>query len=108
MKRKGISSQSRLLHSALIQRGVEANIEKWDNHKHVDISIDSAGLYLEIDGDAHYLSAGSIMRDLKRDYYSTEDGFDTLRIPNYIIDSNIDAVADALSEVCRLRYSGRK
>jgi len=51
MKTNGISKQARMLHSALIQRGIEADIEKWDEHKHIDISIDSAGLYL-VNGDS--------------------------------------------------------
>lgn len=107
MKTRGISDQARQLHSALIQRGVEVEIEKWDDHKHIDLSAEAAGLYIEIDGDAHYTDAETIMRDLKRDYYSSEDGFDTVHIPNSIIDNNIDAVADALAEVIAERVSSK-
>lgn len=103
MKTNGISDQARQLHSALMQRGLEAEIEKWDGHKHIDLSIESAGLYLEINGDNHYLDPDTIMRDLKRDYYSNEAGFDTLHVPNYFIENEIDAVADALVEVARQR-----
>ncbi len=103
MKTNGISGQARMLHSALTQRGIEAEIEKWDKHKHIDISIDSAGLYIEIDGDDHYTNPDTILRDLKRDYFSNEDGYDTLHFPNHIIDKHIDAVADALVEVVENR-----
>lgn len=103
MKTNGISDQARKLHSALIQRGIDVEIEKWDEHKHIDLSIEAAGLYIEIDGDAHYTDAETIKRDLKRDYFSNEEGYDTLHIPNYIIDKNIDAVADAITEVAKLR-----
>ena len=105
MKTNGISDQARMLHSALVQRGVEAEIEKWDDHKHIDISIDAAGLYIEIDGDNHYTNANTILRDLKRDYFSNEDGYDTLHFPNHVIDNQIDAVADALVEVVKERSS---
>jgi very-short-patch-repair endonuclease len=103
MKTKGISDQARKLHSALQQRGLDVEIEKWDGHKHIDLSIESAELYIEIDGDQHYTNADTIMRDLKRDYFSNEDGYDTLHFPNFIIDTQIDAVADAMLEVSTKR-----
>ena len=103
MKTNGISDHARKLHSALIQRGINVEIEKWDEHKHIDLSVESAGLYIEIDGDDHYTNADTIMRDLKRDYFSNEEGYDTLHIPNYIIDKNIDAVADAFVQVINRR-----
>jgi very-short-patch-repair endonuclease len=103
MKTKGISDHARKLHSALSQRGIDAVIEKWDEHKHIDLSIESAGIYIEIDGDDHYTNPETIMRDLRRDYFSNEDGYDTLHFPNYIIDKDIDGVADALAEVAKSR-----
>ncbi len=103
MKTNGISDQAHKLHSALVQRGIECEIEKWDQHKHMDISIESAGLYIEIDGDHHYTNADSIIRDLKRDYFSNEASYDTLHIPNFIIDTKLNEVADAISEVANHR-----
>ncbi len=103
MKTNGISDHARKLHSALMQRGASVEIEKWDEHKHIDLSVESAGLYIEIDGDDHYTNPDTILRDLKRDYFSNEDGYDTLHIPNYIIDKNIDSVADALVQVINSR-----
>jgi len=103
MKTHGISNQARVLHSALVQRGVEAEIEKWDEHKHIDISVEKAGLYIEVDGDDHYTNPETLMRDLRRDYYSEESDFDTLHIPNFIIDKDVNGVADALVEVVRMR-----
>lgn len=105
MKTNGVSEQARLLHSALLQHGVEAEIEKWDDHKHIDLSIESAGLYIEIDGDNHYTDSDTIMRDLKRDYFSNEDGYDTIHIPNFIIESKLHEVAEALTEVAKNRAS---
>ena len=103
MKIQGISDQARKLHSALLQRGIGVEIEKWDEHKHIDLSIESAGLYIEIDGDNHYTDAATIMRDLERDYFSNEDGYDTIHIPNHIIDEQLDRVAEAIAEVAHVR-----
>jgi very-short-patch-repair endonuclease len=103
MKTNGISDHARILHSALMQRGVAVEIEKWDEHKHIDLSIELAGLYIEIDGYDHYTNPDTILRDLKRDYFSNENGYDTLHIPNYIIEENIDSVADALVQVINSR-----
>jgi len=105
MKVTGISDQARKLHSALLQRGVEADIEKWDGHKHIDVSLDDAALYLEIDGDHHYTDSDTILRDLKRDYFSSDEGFGTIHIPNDMIDTHLDKVADALVKVVRVRKS---
>ena len=107
MKTNGISKQARLLHSALVQRGVDAEIEKWDSHKHIDISIEGAGLYIEVDGDDHYTNPDTISRYLERDYFSNEGGYDTLHFPNHIIDSQLDKVADAIAEVAGRRGVGR-
>ena len=106
MKINGVSNQARQLHSALIQRGIVVEIEKWDAHKHIDLSIEAAGLYIEIDGDNHYTNPDTIMRDLKRDYFSNEEGYDTLHIPNHVIEKDIDSLADALVEVVQRRSQG--
>jgi very-short-patch-repair endonuclease len=103
MKTNGISDHARKLHSALVQRGVDAEIEKWDGHKHIDLSVQSARLYIEIDGIHHYIDASTILRDLERDYFSTEDDFDTIHIPNQVLDSHLNEVADALAEVVKTR-----
>lgn len=103
MKTNGVSNHARILHSALLQHGIEAEIEKWDTHKHIDLSIESAGLYIEIDGDNHYTDSDTIMRDLKRDYFSNEDGYDTIHIPNSIIETKLNEVATAIAEVARQR-----
>ena len=103
MKIFGVSDQARRLHSALLQHGVEVEIEKWDEHKHIDLSVESACLYIEIDGDNHYTDAATILRDLERDYFSDEAGYDTIHIPNHIIDHKLNEVAEAIAEVARIR-----
>lgn len=104
MKTNGISEEARLLHSALAQRGVPAEIEKFDGHKHIDIAIVAAGLNIEIDGDHHYTDPETMMADLTRNYFSEEKGFDTIRIPNHVIQEQLDKVADAISVVAHARH----
>lgn len=105
MKTKGTSEQARLLHSALRQRDVEAEIEKYDGHKHIDIAIVQAKLNIEVDGIFHYLDADAMETDLRREYFSEEKGYDTIRIPNFVIEQNLDKVADTITEVVERRVS---
>jgi very-short-patch-repair endonuclease len=106
MKTKGISDQARLLHSALLQRGIEAEIEKFDGYKHIDIAIVSAKLNIEVDGIHHFTDADAIIADLRREYFSEEKGYDTIHIPNQAIDTHLDEVADAIVGVTERRKVG--
>jgi very-short-patch-repair endonuclease len=105
MKTRGVSEQARLLHSALLQRNVDAEIEKWDGHKHIDIAIVPAKLDIEVDGDEHYTNVDRLEADLRREYYSEEKGYDTIHIPNLVVEHHLDAVADAIAELVQRRLS---
>ncbi len=106
MKTRGISDEARLLHSALRERGIDARIEQFDGHKHIDIAIVPSRLNIEVDGDAHYTDTETMLRDLARDYFSGEKGYDTIHIPNHVITDQLSAVADTIAEVARLRMKG--
>lgn len=108
MKTTGISDEARLLHSALIQRGLHAELEKYDGYKHIDMAIVAAGLNIEVDGDTHYTDPETIKADLTRNFYSEEKGFDTIRIPNQVIREHLDQVADAIATVARERIGSGK
>jgi hypothetical protein len=58
---------------ALKERGVYAETEHWDGHKHIDIFVPSLKLYIEVDGIRHDISALQIATDLKRDHYSNRE-----------------------------------
>ena len=98
---KKSTEQAIKLCEALIRRGVYCQKEKWDNHKHIDLSIDEARLYVEVDGDLHYTSSKQIKKDIVRDYYSSKEGFRTIHIHNRLIDDKLDNVADAIAQVAR-------
>ncbi len=63
----------------------DIEFEKFDDHKHIDIAIDEAKTYIEVEGQHHAYSKTQALADLKRDSYSLEDQFITIRIQNCLI-----------------------
>ena len=61
-----ITEQTRQLHRALGERGVKAELEYFDGHKHVDIAILSARMFIEVDGLQHFTDPVHIEKDFKR------------------------------------------
>lgn len=98
---KKSTEHTKKLFDALTERGINCQKEKWDNHKHIDLSIDEARLYIEVDGDHHYTSSTQIKKDIVRDYYSLKEKFRTIHIPNRLIDDKLKNVADAIAQVAR-------
>ena len=70
---------SKKLYYALKERGIECELEASDGHKHVDISIPKAKMYIEIDGSQHSANPEQFQTDIKRDNYSHKNGFVTKR-----------------------------
>lgn len=98
-----ITPQAVKLSEALRYRGIRNELEHNDGNKHVDIYVPEGNLYLEIDGKYHLTNPEYLFRDLERDSYSHLDGIDTIRIPNFYVDSHLDEIADAIAEVARKR-----
>lgn len=82
------------LYFELKQRGVPAELEKFDGFKHIDIAIPEAKINIEVDGGHHNYSYEQAMADLKRTYHSFRKGFYTVRIPNVLIHGRIQETAD--------------
>ena len=95
------SEQSTKLFDALRKRGVDAQIEYSDGHKHVDIAILSSRMYIEVDGLNHFIDPEQIIRDFKRNHYSDGDDFSTFYVTNQILDKYLEEVADALEKVVK-------
>jgi len=89
------------LYFALKQRGVPAQIEKFDGHKHIDIVIEEAKTHIEVDGGHHNYDTRQALSDLKRTFFSFLDGYFTLRIPNSLVynDSVLNETADWIVEI---------
>jgi very-short-patch-repair endonuclease len=96
------TEHTRRLADALIERGIRLELEHWDKHKHIDIYIPEAKIYIEVDGVPHYTRPEQLVSDFERDYYSFKEGFFTKHITNEAIDTHCDAIADAVAKVVHL------
>ena len=104
-----VTPQVTKLYNALMDRGIKCEMEVFDGHKHIDISIPWAKIDIEVDGLYHYTDPEKIISDFKRSYWSIQrDDYDTFHVPNTIIDSHLEKVADALAEVARHHYKAIK
>lgn len=100
-----MTKQAKELYELLKQRGVNASPEYWDEHKHIDIAIPDAHIYIEVDGLQHFTDPEQIVKDFKRTYFSEEDHFDTIHVPNLIIEYHLQEVADAIIKVVNIRIN---
>lgn len=91
------------LYFALRERGVPAELEKYDGFKTIDIAITDAKVNIEVDGGHHNFNAKQALADLRRTYYSFKKGYLTLRIPNSLVsERNLDETADYLTEILNI------
>lgn len=80
----------------------------WDGHKTVDIRIvlyddddeEVGGFDIEVDGSQH-ASSKQLLSDIDRAHYSHEEGFDTLRIPNWNVDNKLKDTVSAIAQAVR-------
>jgi len=93
------------LNQALLKRGIKTALEYWDGYKHIDIAILDVKIYIEIDGLHHYTDSRQIEADLERDYFSNKDDFETIHIPNELIDKHLEKIAEAISRVVTNKFS---
>ena len=90
---KNVTPQALKLSKALKGFDVENKLEAYDGYKHVDIAIESAKLYLELDGSQHAFSTKQMLADDDRDRHSQKAGYTTKRIPNAWVDQNVEKLA---------------
>jgi very-short-patch-repair endonuclease len=100
------TAHAQALKDALTAEGVPVTCECSDGHKHVDICIKAARLYIEVDGLSHVTQAKQIETDFKRDSWSETDGFDTLRIANAEIEQDLKHIVRAIKNVVNHRLQG--
>lgn len=99
------TKQTRELYETLSRKGLKVIEEYSDGHKHVDIAIPQARIYIEVDGLQHFTDPAQIERDFKRDHYSDGDDFDTIHIPNLILEHHLEGVSEAIKSVALSRIS---
>jgi len=70
---------------AMKARSIEATLSYYDGKKTIDIYVERARLFIEVDGEQHNKDAKQALADLMRTYYGFQEGYFTLRIPNSLV-----------------------
>jgi hypothetical protein len=86
------------LYFSLRERGVPAELEKFDGYKTTDIAVVEARVNIEVDGAHHVNNADYALADLQRTFYSFKKGFLTLHIPDVLVKQNLNQTADYVTE----------
>lgn len=86
------------LYFALKERGVPAKLEKSDGFKTIDIAVPDAKVNIEVDGMHHAYNGKQALADLRRILHSYKKGYTTLRIPNALVQHDIQETADLITE----------
>lgn len=106
---KQITPQVTNLYNALAKRNIKCELECYDGHKHIDISIPWAKIDIEVDGIHHYTNPDQIRSDFQRSYWSIKrDDYDIFHVPNIIVEQHLEQVADAIANVARSHYESLK
>jgi len=101
---KIVTRQTIRLSDALNKLDVKHILEYNDGFKHIDIAIEWAKIYLELDGSQHAFSPNQMCADDERDKNSLKQGFVTKRIPNIWIDKDVDKLALSVATLANKRY----
>ena len=89
----------RKLFRELMKNHIKCELEAYDGKKHVDIAIERAKLYIEIDEDHHLTDPKQLYSDIKRDYYSWKNGYYTIRIPSELITKDLEKIVTAIKDL---------
>jgi very-short-patch-repair endonuclease len=100
---KTVTPQAIRLSNALRDFDVEHRLEQYDGYKHIDIAIESAKLYLELDGSQHAFSTKQMLADDDRDKHSLREGYTTKRISNTWVDQNVEKLAGNIAVLAKKR-----
>lgn len=100
-KIKKSTPEARRLWEILKKNGFNAELEKWDGYKSIDIAIPEHKVNIEVDGMQHHYNEKQALADLKRTFYSFKKGYVTLRIPNSLVQNNIYTTAKYIMEFLR-------
>ena len=104
IKKSKSTPHARMLHNELTRLGIKNTLEAEDGYKSVDISIEWAGINIEVDGAHHVFNSKQMYKDLMRDSWSYENGIKTLRLRNDDIEKDVRGIAETIAKVARRRY----
>ena len=94
-----ISPEAKALHRALVDLGIPAELELFDGYKTVNIAVPAANIHIEVDGSQHHSSSRQALADLKRTYYSLQQGIYTIRIPNNLVRYHLPETVDFVARI---------
>jgi len=96
---------AKLLKRCLEKLGLRVEEEVNDGYKHIDLSIDSGKLDIEVDGMHHLTDPHQIVADIERAKYSREDGYETIRVHNMDLkkEEYAEDIAEAIAGVVEKR-----
>ncbi len=100
---KKSTPEAKSLKEALESHGIHVLSEVNDGHKHIDLTIPSAHINIEVDGMQHLTDPYQILSDLSRSHYSDKLGYETLHIHNNEIRTNLPRIAKAIAEAAKMR-----
>lgn len=106
MSKLKITRQEDTLANALRVRYVEVIQQYFDGHKHVDLYLPEAKIFVEVNGLQHYTYPSQILADFKRFHFSDGDDRRTFVVTNQLIDTHCDDIANALTLVVRKLKNG--
>ena len=98
-----VTPEAKQLFDELSENGLFAELEHWDGHKHVDIHIPLAKLYIEVDGMQHFTNSNQIASDFLRDHHSGVAGYSTFRVPNVILREKKGTIVKAILKIVEER-----
>jgi very-short-patch-repair endonuclease len=90
------------LYFLLRKKKIDAQLEKFDGFKTIDIAVVKAKINIEVDGSHHNTKHEQALTDLKRTYYAFEKGYYTLRIPNSLVKSHPTETAEYVADFVEL------
>jgi len=84
-KLKYTTRETAKLYFLLRQRGIAAELERYDGFKNVDIAISHSKVNIEVDRPNKTYNHHKAVAELERTFYSFETGFFKLNIPNELV-----------------------
>ena len=96
------SAETIELYLSLRLRGVPAELEKFDGHKTVDIAIVNAKINIEVDGPHQKYTHEQALLDMQQSLHSFQKGYLTLRIPNALVNENLEETANSITDFLKL------
>lgn len=101
-KLKYTTRQTARLYFLLKERGIAAELTRYDGFNPVDIAISDAKVSIEVDSPNKNYNHRDALAELERTYYSFERGFYTLHIPNELVAYDHTEAVDFIEQFLKI------